>query len=93
MLARLIVEMDDGDEMTNLSLDDILMTQLAQGLSSKKSATRKAAFDCAYTIRNRCGSEWSDRLYDAIRVTAGIPRQIVVRSMMEKKFISGCNEE
>ncbi|KAL5036972.1 hypothetical protein BDEG_24901 [Batrachochytrium dendrobatidis JEL423] len=88
LLTRHLAAMDNDSLWNDMEQDDIIFYQLASGLNSKKSATRKAAYDCALTIQTQRGEKWCEQLYSAIRKSAGIPREIVVRSMMGRMRIS-----
>ena len=75
-----------GAEEDKTMNEELLVEYLARGLDSSKAATRKAAFDCAYAILRLRGSEWGDRLFNAVRDMAGMPRESVVRGMMERRM-------
>nr|KAJ3416971.1 hypothetical protein HK105_001126 [Polyrhizophydium stewartii] len=93
IMARLVAA--HGDDIVGIEDDEDgsgeerFLEHLARGVDSQKSAARKAAFDCAYALRVRRGAEWGDRLYSAVRKAAGVPRESVIRGMMEKRLEHG----
>ncbi|KAJ3087760.1 hypothetical protein HK102_010339 [Quaeritorhiza haematococci] len=66
-----------------------IIDHTVKGLGSRKSATRKAAFDCAYAICRRKGATYANLLYSKVEAELGSAREKVVRGMMERKLEFG----
>ncbi|KAJ3284205.1 hypothetical protein HK104_010060 [Borealophlyctis nickersoniae] len=77
----------DKEERKARKVDEhVVVTAVAKGLVSRKSATRKAAFDLAVALVRRRGPAVSDELYAIVGKAGGEARLVVVKEMVERRI-------
>jgi hypothetical protein len=65
--------------------EEKLLFYLVNAFDSKKAATRKAAYDCAYSLYDKKGAEWVGLFFAQLKTKIGAPRELVVRNMLERQ--------